>query len=224
MEREPILSCSLCHTRKEKRFCPALHDRICPQCCGTEREATLDCPAECTYLQQARQHEKPRELESLAQEELFRDVNLEQRFFYHHEPLIAGLMYAIAQLAWRQKDWTDQEFLRALTAITRAVVTRTGSGLIISENSPNPAQQDLQEEIDKLIAQYRSLEEQHLGYFQLKDSDVLRALVFLVRMGHSRTNGRRKSRAFLESIRAQFPAQTATAGDASPANGSLIIP
>ena len=221
---EFTLSCSLCNTRKEKRFCLALHDRICSQCCGTERESSLDCPSECTYLQQARQHDRPRELESLQQEELFRDVNLEQRFFYDHEHLIAGLLYGIAQLAWRQKDWTDQEFLRALTAITRATVTRAGSGLIIGDNSPNPMQQALQEEIDKIIAQYRNLEEQHLGYFQLKDSDVLRALVFMVRMGHSRTNGRRKSRAFLDSIRAQFPAQVAPAGVAPAANSSLIIP
>ncbi len=218
------MSCSLCHTRKEKRFCLAVHDRICPQCCGTERESTLDCPSECTYLQQARQHEKPREFESLAQEELFRDVNLEQRFFYDHEHLIAGLMYGTAQLAWRQKDWMDQDFLRALTAITRAMATRAGSGLIIGENSLNPMQQLLQEEIDRIVAQYRQLEEQHLGYFQLKDSDVLRALVFLVRMGHSRTNGRRKSRAFLDSVRGQFPAQVAPAGAALGDNGSLIIP
>ncbi len=224
MGTEPILSCSLCHIRKEKRFCLALHDRICSQCCGTERESTLECPSECTYLQQARQHEKPRELESLAQEELFRDVSLEQRFFYDKEHLIAGIMYGIAQLAWRHKDWTDQEFLRALTAITRVTATRAGSGLIVGENSPNPMQQALQEEIDKMIAQYRQLEEQHLGYFQLKDSDVLRALVFLVRMGHSRTNGRRKSRAFLDSVRAQFPAQGPSTGVAPAANNSLIIP
>ncbi|HEU5403649.1 MAG TPA: hypothetical protein VFU86_20000 [Terriglobales bacterium] len=218
------MSCSLCHTRKEKRFCLALHDRICPQCCGAERESTLDCPSECTYLQQARQHEKPRELESLTQEELFRDVNLEQRFFYDYEHLIAGLMYGIAQLVLSNLDWTDQEFLRALTSITRATSTRAGSGLIVGENSPNPMQRVLQEVIDRMIAQYRQMEEQHLGYFQLKDSDVLRALVFLVRMGHSRTNGRRKSRAFLDSIREQFPAKAADAAVGPAASSSLIIP
>ncbi|MDT8066961.1 MAG: hypothetical protein ROO76_02220 [Terriglobia bacterium] len=218
------MSCSLCETRKEKRFCLAVHDRICAQCCGTERETSLDCSSDCTYLQQARQHEKPRSVESLASEELFRDVNLEQRFFYDHEHLIAGLMFGIAQLAARQKDWTDQEFLRALTAITRTAATRAGSGLIVTENSPNPMQQALQEELDKMIAQYRQLEEQHLGYFQLKDSGVVRVLVFLVRMGHSRTNGRRKSRAFLDSLRAQFPAQTASNATAPDAKSSLIIP
>ncbi|MGE5111737.1 MAG: hypothetical protein ACM3JB_12825 [Acidobacteriaceae bacterium] len=219
------MPCSLCHSRKEKRFCLALHDRICPQCCGAERERTLDCPSECTYLQQARQHEKPRSLEELGKEELFREVELGQRFFYEHEPLITGLMFGIAKIAATQKNWTDQEYLHALTEITRAAATRAGSGLILQENTPNSIQQLLHEEIEKMIAQYRQLEEQHLGYFQLKDSDVLRALVFLVRMGHSRTNGRRKSRAFLDSLRAQFQAQQATPpGVVSGSNSSLIIP
>src|SRR6267378_4241217 len=48
------LSCAICEVRKEKRFCPAVHERICPQCCGEQHEMTLDCPNDCTYLQQAR--------------------------------------------------------------------------------------------------------------------------------------------------------------------------
>jgi hypothetical protein len=216
------LSCPVCHTRKEKRYCPALHDRICSQCCGTEREVMLDCPSECLYLRQAREHEKPRSVESLNGEELFRDVEIGQRFFYDHEPLITGLMYGVARIASRHKDWTDQEYLQSLTAIARAAVTRASSGLIVQETTPNPIQQILNEEIEKMIAQYRQLEEQHLGYHQLKNSDVLCALVWLVRMGHSRTNGRRKSRALLDSIRAQFPVPAP--GGVAEASGSLIIP
>ena len=51
------MSCAICEKRKEKRFCPAVHGRICPQCCGEQREVTLDCPSDCVYLQQAREHE-----------------------------------------------------------------------------------------------------------------------------------------------------------------------
>ena len=36
--REAFVSCEICHNRKEKRFCPAIHGRICPQCCGEQRE------------------------------------------------------------------------------------------------------------------------------------------------------------------------------------------
>src|SRR5258708_8913499 len=52
-------SCAICEERKEKRFCPAVHGKICPQCCGEQREVTLDCPSDCPYLRQAREHAAP---------------------------------------------------------------------------------------------------------------------------------------------------------------------
>src|SRR5271156_6245311 len=66
------LSCAICEIRKEKRFCPAVHGRICPQCCGEQREVTLDCPSDCPYLQQAREHEKPRSADQLDEGSIFR--------------------------------------------------------------------------------------------------------------------------------------------------------
>jgi hypothetical protein len=48
------VSCALCEKRKEKRFCPAVHVRICPSVVGTTREVVLDCPSDCVYLLQAR--------------------------------------------------------------------------------------------------------------------------------------------------------------------------
>ena len=63
------MSCALCKLRKEKRFCPAVHDKICPVCCGQEREVSLDCPSECVYLQEARKHER-RGLKDLPREAL----------------------------------------------------------------------------------------------------------------------------------------------------------
>ena len=37
--------------------------RICSICCGTEREVTVDCPLDCEFLQEARQHEKPQRID-----------------------------------------------------------------------------------------------------------------------------------------------------------------
>lgn len=218
------MSCSLCQTRKEKRFCPALHERICTQCCGTEREQNIDCVADCTYLVQAREHEKPRAIEDLHDEELFREIPLDQRHFYDHEPLITGLLYGMAKLVMLHKDWTDRDVIHALTEVTKAAATRANSGLILQESTPNPVQQVLHDDIQKMVAQYRQLEEQHLGYAKLKDSDVMRALVFLVRMAHSRTNGRRKSRAFVHSLQQQFPAANQGVASSSSPNSGLIIP
>src|ERR1044071_6714998 len=81
------LSCSICEKRKEKRFCPAVHGRICPQCCGEQREVTLDCPSECVYLQQARGHEKPRGINDVNPADIFLQVEVGDDFLYQQEHL-----------------------------------------------------------------------------------------------------------------------------------------
>ena len=51
--------CKLCEKKRARRYCPGVSGEICPICCGTERENTIDCPSECEYLQEARLREKP---------------------------------------------------------------------------------------------------------------------------------------------------------------------
>ena len=91
------MSCAICEIRKEKRFCPAVHGRICPQCCGEQREVTLDCPSDCPYLQQARKHEKPRPADQFDPASLFLQVEISEQFTYEREHLLMGLSYAAGQ-------------------------------------------------------------------------------------------------------------------------------
>src|SRR5688572_6747088 len=198
------MACPVCQIRREKRFCPALHDRICAVCCGTEREVSLDCPPECVYLRQARQHEKPRELAELREVELFPQVEIRQSFLVEREPLLIGLSYALAQPARADRSLRDADAIAALTALAKAHVTLASSGLITQTQATGPAQA-LVAELQKMLAEYRATEEKHLGYSVLRDSEVLEALVFLVRMAHARTSGRRRSRAFLDFLLARFP-------------------
>src|SRR5207245_5766746 len=116
--RPPAMSCTICGIGKGKRFCPAVHDRICPRCCGTEREVTLDCPSECVFLQQARAHEKPREAAELADAggELFRHVEVGPQYIYEREPLIVGLSFGIARIARGDRELRDRDVITALTA------------------------------------------------------------------------------------------------------------
>ena len=93
------MSCAICEVRKEKRFCPAVHGRICPQCCGEQREVTLDCPSDCPYLQQAREHEKPRAADQINPAALFLQVEVPEQFIYEREHLLMGLSYALAKAA-----------------------------------------------------------------------------------------------------------------------------
>jgi len=89
------MPCAICDFRKEQRFCPARHGRICSVCCGTEREVSLDCPSDCVYLRQARKHEKPRTLDGVDRAALFPQIEVREQLLFEREPLLVGLTFAI---------------------------------------------------------------------------------------------------------------------------------
>jgi hypothetical protein len=215
------MPCSICNTRKEKRFCPAVHGRICPQCCGEQREVRLECPSDCVYLQQAREHEKPRSLVDIDQSALFPNVEIGQAFLYEQEHLILGLSYALAKSARTDRGVRDADVIAALTALAGRYETLANSGLHYETPLTNLAHQAIAAEVQQMVKEYREAEHKHLGYSRLHDSDVLRALVFLLRMGYTRTSGRPRSRAFIDFLLAQFPEQSSAI--AAPQEASRII-
>jgi hypothetical protein len=199
------LSCAICESRKEKRFCPAVHGRICPVCCGTEREVTLDCPSDCPYLQQARAHEKPRSLDQVDQSTLLPHVAIPEKFLYEHEHLLVGLSFALTRTARGDRSINDRDLIAALSWLAKSYDTLVNSGLVYQTPTANVVHQEVAAEIQKMVTEYRELEQKQIGYATLKDADVLRALVFLLRMAESRTSGRPKSRAYMDLLFAQFP-------------------
>jgi len=217
------LSCAICDKRKEKRFCPAVHGRICPQCCGEQREVTLDCPSECIYLQQAREHEKPRAIEELDQSELFPKVEISQQFLYAQEHLILGLSYALAKSAQADRTLRDSNLISVLSAVAHNYETLAGSGLHYEVPMTNLAHQAVASEVQKMVKEYREAEQKHVGYSRLRDSDVFQALVFLLRMATTRTSGRPKSRAFVDFLFRQFPEQHSPIA-APQENRRIIVP
>ena len=222
------MPCSLCETRKEKRFCPAIHGRICPQCCGEQREVTLDCPSDCVYLQQAREHEKPgsshaRELTEQDRESLFPNVNIEEAFLYQQENLLLGISFALAKSARADRDLRDlrdNDLITALVSLGKTYETLVQSGLHYDASAPNPPQQAVINEIKTMLAEYREVEQKNRGHVALRDSDILKGIVFMTRMAHTRTNGRPKSRAFVEFLFQQFPDKVAKEEQAS----RIIVP
>ena len=218
------MSCALCQTRKEKRFCPALHDRICAQCCGEAREVTIDCPSDCVYLQQARQHEKPRPTEELDPAALFPQIEVPRQFVYEHEHLLVGLSFALAKSARADHSLHDQDVIAALSAAARTYETLANSGLHYQVSPGSLGQQAVVAELEKTLKEYRELEQKHRGFTSLHDSEVLCALVFLVRMAHARTSGRPKSRALIESLFAQFPEKEALIETPESAPSRIIMP
>jgi len=218
------LSCAICGVRKEKRFCPAVQGRICAQCCGEQREVTLDCPSECPYLQQARQHEKPRDLAKLDREAMFPGVEIGEQFLYEQEHLIMGLSFALARSARVNRSLQDRDLIAALSSLSGSYQTLVRSGLIYEQPNTNVAQQAVVADVESMIKEYREAEQKHTGSIRLRDPEVLQALVFLLRMGLRRTSGRPKSRAFVDFLFAQFPEkQSAIAGPEETAS-RIIVP
>jgi hypothetical protein len=201
------VSCAICEIRKEKRFCPAVHGKICPVCCGTEREVTLDCPSECPWLQQARKNENAEYLQELDRQALMPQVEVNDSFLYQQEPLVGGLSYAIAKASRADRGVYDRDVIQALTSTAKTYETLVNSGLVVEQKTANLGQQAIAAELQKLVDEYRQLETKQLGYSRLKDGDILKAVVFLLRLALGRTSGRPKSRAFLDFLQAQFPEQ-----------------
>jgi len=218
------VSCAICEKRKEKRFCPAIHGRICPQCCGEQREVTLDCPSECAYLQQAREHEKLRPLEGIDQSALFPQVEIGDQFLYEHEHLVVGLSFALAKAAHSDRGINDSDLIAALASITKTYDTLVSSGLHYEAPTASMSQQAIAAEVQKMLKEYREAEQKHMGYSRLRDSDVLKALVFLLRMGYARTSGRPKSRAFLDFVISQFPEKQSAIARPEEAGSRIIVP
>ena len=216
------MTCPICHVRKEKRFCLALHDRICPQCCGEQREVSLDCPSECPYLQQARQHEKPREVGDKLPEELLPSVELTEDFLMGHEALIAGLLQTLLRVSQADRNLKDREIVGALTNMAHSYHTLVTSGLVYQEASANPAQLAIVDLLRRSLEEFRRLEQQHLGYTALRDSDVLRALVFMIRLAYMHTSGRPLSRRFIDYLQERFP-EPKQSGELAAEGGSRII-
>ena len=218
------MSCAICGIRKEKRFCPAVHGRICPQCCGEQREVTLDCPRDCPYLQQAREHEKPRHADQFDRESLFLQVEVLEQFLYEHEHLLMGLSYALAKAAQADRSLNDRDLIAALSAMGTSYERLVNSGLHYEQPLTSVAQQAIAAQLEEMLRQFREAEEKQLGYSTLRDSEVLKALVFLVRLGYGRTSGRPKSRAFIDFLLAQFPEKQSAVVTPQEAGSRIIVP
>ncbi len=218
------MSCAICEIRKEKRFCPAIHGRICPQCCGEQREVMLDCPSDCPYLQQAREHEKPRSADEFDAASLFLQVEISDQFTYEREHLLMGLSYALAKAARADRSLNDRDLIAALSAMCTSYERLVNSGLHYEQPLTSAAQRSAAAQVEEMVKQYHEAEQKQLGYSNLRDGDVLKALVFLVRLGHGRSSGRPKSRAFIDFLFAQFPEKESAVVGPQEAGSRIIVP
>jgi hypothetical protein len=195
--------CPICERRKAERFCPAKGEKICAVCCGTYREVTIDCPADCAYLVAAHRYESehPR---SIPADTPLLDEKIPQDIVYTHQQLMAALAFSIAKFCAVQPTAVDGDVLDALQALAQTYKTLI-SGIIYEKPPDAPLPRELYVALTTFLAEIKKQQAERASSHSLKDTELFYLLVFLYRMGLLRTNGRSRSRRFIEFLRGQFP-------------------
>jgi hypothetical protein len=195
--------CPICEKRKPERFCPAKGERICAICCGREREVTIDCPVDCSYLIAAHRYEDEHQRQLPAGTPLL-DVSVPSGLVHTQQQLMAALAFTIAKFCGTHHDATDTDVLAAVQAFaetTRTLIT----GIYYEQQPDGRTRRELYGALAALVTEIKQKQAEQPGSAPLRHSDLFYLLVFVYRMGLLRTNGRPRSRRYVEFLRSQFP-------------------
>lgn len=188
--------------RPPRRHCPALEREICAQCCGEGREETISCPLECEFLREARRHEKQRELD--ARQMPHPEIELSEQVMQQNQPLaiVTGRLLLVA--AMEVQGTVDGDMGEALDALVRTLKT-ADSGLVYETRPTNGIAAAVMSRFQEEMEKFREHIAQQSGSHSVRDKDLLAVLVFWQRMEWQRRNGRRRGRAFIETLYGLLP-------------------
>lgn len=211
--------CPICNKRRADRYCPAKGEKICAIDCGTEREVKIDCPSDCVYLIAAHRweqsHPKP-----LAEGDVpFPEVSFPSDLIHTWQGVLSGLGFTVISYAAGQPTLADSEVFTAIKAL--ADTRRTLLSGIYYEKPPEyPMAAGLYAALAKFIEDEKKHVLEHPEFPALKETEIFHLLVFFLRFGRLRSNGRPRTRAFLEFLRSQFPTEAAVSKEES----RIILP
>ncbi len=211
------MPCPICQKRKAKRFCPARAETICSVCCGTEREVTIDCPADCEYLKASREYDLDRrdfDPSTLP----FPDAKIPTSFVRAHEKLLAALSYGVCVFARENRPLVDSDVVATVQSLAEAYRT-LASGLIYERPPDYNLQRRLYEALQKTIDDYKKAEQQQVGLSATRDSEVRDALIVFAQVAATYANGRPKGRAYIDFLSTQF-----APGELPAQASNLILP
>jgi hypothetical protein len=215
------VNCVICGIRKPRRHCPGVHGDICSICCGTEREESIDCPLECTYLQDAHEHEKTPDLnaETLPN----RDIEITEDFLEANQVLMAFLAISIFEGALQNAAVTDWDVREALEALVKTYRTLK-AGLYYETLPTNVFAAAIATHVQTKLAEIKQKEIESGSAPSIRDATVLGVVAFLQRLEYSHNNGRKYSRAFLDFLRGFYiPSQESPDVEALEPDAPRII-
>jgi len=118
--------------------------------------------------------------------------------------LMAALAFQTAKFASIQPTTADRDVAASLAALAATYKTLQ-SGLLYEKIPDIPVQRDLYLALSQFLTEIKQKAAESGNSAALKDVAIFQAIVFLYRMGLLRSNGRPRSRRFIEFLRRQFP-------------------
>lgn len=213
------MKCVICELRQARRYCPGVRGEICPLCCGTERENTIDCPFDCVYLREARAREKPNEFDQATVAKIpFIEIRVPDRFLEEHAGIARVVADAIVAAVFSTPGAIDYDLREAIESLIRTYKTMD-SGLIYESRPSNPVAANIaaliQAEVDKGRKEIAS----KTG-ISVRDAEVMAALLILQRQEYRYNNGRQRGRAYMDHLRRFLPERVASV---NPSSSPLIL-
>jgi len=214
------VNCVICGIRKPRRHCPGVHGDICTICCGTEREQSVDCPLDCTYLHDAHEHERPPELDAATLPN--QDIQITEDFLRVNEILMAFLAISIFEGALKSAGATDWDVREALEALIKTYRTLQ-AGLYYETLPTNMFAAAIAAHVQTKMTEIKQKEIEAGGVPTIRDATILGVLAFLQRLEYSHNNGRKRSRAFLDFLRGFYNAPGESGAEALEPDEPRII-
>ena len=125
----------------------------------------------------------------------------------------------MAVYAKEQRSLTDSDVFAAVKSLAETRRTLV-SGIYYEKLPEIPVAAGLYAALAKYIEEEKKREAEHPEFPALKDTEIFHLLVFFVRFARLRSNGRPRTRAFLNFLRSQFPVEAGVAKEES----RIILP
>jgi hypothetical protein len=196
--------CPICEKRRAERYCPAMGEKICAIDCGTGREVSIDCASDCAYLLAAHRWEQEHPKPLTESEMPFPDVSFSGDLIHTRQAVLSGIGFTVLIYGAEQRSLRDTDVLGAAQAMAETYRTLI-SGIYYEKPPDNPVAAGLYAALAKFFEDEKKHQAEHPEFPALKDSEIFHLLVFFLRFGRLRSNGRPRTRAFIEFLRAQFP-------------------
>ena len=208
------MACLICEKRKPKRSCPAKGGRICSLCCGTEREVSIDCPLDCSYLRESREREYVGRLDP--KNFPFKEIEIDDRFLEEHGDLLNGLARGTLESTLAVRGAADIDAQQALESLVQTYKTLE-SGIHYERRPDSAYGRAIFDRLRECIQTFQRQQTERTGFNRTRDGDIMATLVFLYRMALDRDNRKPKGKAFLHFLRMHFYVAAESAAN-------LIIP